>query len=531
MELIVVIAIIGILAAVLIPSITGYITKAKISKHEQEAAAINTMLTAESIFDNVSYYEPYELETLLNKLGYSFSTSVEGYAFWYNTAENKVVYKKIDEGVSAATYSSYTGIECIMGGTMCYIDQADNGIRNAIDRIRFLTQESNGETYEQKYNNMKTGFTNAVLDNSLKDNTKLSNPVLSTIKNNLNKFNPASGGLYIDDSYMYGNFDHAITGVVFTPEIRTIPNPILSATQSLRFVKDLEINIPSTVQFISAGALNNVVIVENVTEGKPGGDIDILASPITLRVSSNVHFAGNISHNLTKISITPSIVYQQLLGTEINYQVVKINNSASDLDDSGEYYSSIVTGMNVIDSSLNEVGYKYTLRPIIKLNRSGQLSFADLLSVDIRSKIYDNVVIYTAVAVDKELNGYKLGNVGHILDVNYSVSKTYHYAFNALGEIKSTRIVVADPLQGYNFSNFKDITVKVKFNDNTTDNTTESVLTKVAKKNTSDLPTLAAFEGDYLLELNGNVSVTVKEISVFATVNGIKNVLVFKKIL
>ena len=30
---------------------------------------------------------------------------------------------------------------------------------------------------------------------------------------------------------------------------------------------------------------------------------------------------------------------------------------------------------------------------------------------------------------------------------NYSVSKTYHYAFNALGEIKSTRIVVADPLQ------------------------------------------------------------------------------------
>ena len=39
-ELIVVIAIIGILAAVLIPSITGYIKDAKVSSDEQKARAI-----------------------------------------------------------------------------------------------------------------------------------------------------------------------------------------------------------------------------------------------------------------------------------------------------------------------------------------------------------------------------------------------------------------------------------------------------------------------------------------------------------
>lgn len=42
-ELIVVIAIIGILAAVLIPSITGYIDKAKISNAEQEAKGMYTV--------------------------------------------------------------------------------------------------------------------------------------------------------------------------------------------------------------------------------------------------------------------------------------------------------------------------------------------------------------------------------------------------------------------------------------------------------------------------------------------------------
>ena len=45
-ELIVVIAIIGILAAVLIPSITGYIKKAKLSNDTQDAANMNILLNS-----------------------------------------------------------------------------------------------------------------------------------------------------------------------------------------------------------------------------------------------------------------------------------------------------------------------------------------------------------------------------------------------------------------------------------------------------------------------------------------------------
>ena len=48
-ELIIVIVIIGILAAVLIPSLTGYIKKAKVSKGTQNARNITTLLTGEVI--------------------------------------------------------------------------------------------------------------------------------------------------------------------------------------------------------------------------------------------------------------------------------------------------------------------------------------------------------------------------------------------------------------------------------------------------------------------------------------------------
>lgn len=64
-ELIVVIAIIGILAAVLIPSITGYIKDAKVSNDEQEARTIyniyrNYVMEVENDQTSLSFLDYYE---------------------------------------------------------------------------------------------------------------------------------------------------------------------------------------------------------------------------------------------------------------------------------------------------------------------------------------------------------------------------------------------------------------------------------------------------------------------------------------
>lgn len=69
-ELIVVIAIIGILAAVLIPSLTGYINKAKKSAAEQEAAAVYQTYTAWMIeTKDTSDYSPENISSEKTALG------------------------------------------------------------------------------------------------------------------------------------------------------------------------------------------------------------------------------------------------------------------------------------------------------------------------------------------------------------------------------------------------------------------------------------------------------------------------------
>lgn len=80
-ELIVVIAIIGILAAVLIPSITSYIKKAKVSKGVQEAKNISVVLAAEAAFQDREYFEPYEISRIIEEYDYSLESTIKDYRF------------------------------------------------------------------------------------------------------------------------------------------------------------------------------------------------------------------------------------------------------------------------------------------------------------------------------------------------------------------------------------------------------------------------------------------------------------------
>jgi len=512
-ELIVVIAIIGILAAVLIPSITGYITKAKVSKHEQEATAINTVLTAESIFADVSYFEPYELETLLNKLGYSFSSSVEGYAFWYDTSQNRVVYKQINEGINAAASSSYTGVECILGGTMCYIDQANNGIRTAIDTIRNLVAKAEGSTYASKYADMKEKFNAVILESSLKTKTKLGNSVLSTITSNLSKYDPNAGGLYIDETGMYGNFDNTIQSIIFTPMISTIPTANLSANQSLKLLAGLVIELPSTVQVVSQGAFSNIKVYD-VNGEVPTPTVS--QKPV-IKAASSVFFAGALSQNISRVKTSTAITYKPITNYSISYKVQTSNNSSGS--------SSTITQDTTIDEISS--GTRASLYPFIQVTDGGQFNFDELLTVNFRSKIYGNVQIFTAVAVDKELKGYKLSNIGTILDVNYNVSAIYSGGILSQGSITNYRIVVSDPLQGYDFSNYSNVKVEVEYNQNS-QNITQK-LSQVTNDSVMSDSIKLAYSGDYYFETTNPDAITINSIKVYATVNGVSDTLVFAK--
>ena len=102
-EMIVVIAIIGILAGVLIPTITGYIKRANKSNDEQLAASMTDEIERYCIEKNLEQEELIgtDIRTILTAKGYNLVPSRDDWTYVYNAAEKKVELKDVKRGVLA----------------------------------------------------------------------------------------------------------------------------------------------------------------------------------------------------------------------------------------------------------------------------------------------------------------------------------------------------------------------------------------------------------------------------------------------
>ncbi len=102
-ELIIVIAIIGVLAAVMIPTLGGYIEKARYSADVQEVKNMNTLiqLETEDYTTNLPYSAP-ALRYLLENAGYkgNYTTKSKGTYLWYDTESHLIVLGKLGDMVS-----------------------------------------------------------------------------------------------------------------------------------------------------------------------------------------------------------------------------------------------------------------------------------------------------------------------------------------------------------------------------------------------------------------------------------------------
>jgi prepilin-type N-terminal cleavage/methylation domain-containing protein len=99
-ELIVVIAIIGILAAVLIPSISGYINKAHRGRDVELAGHMTTELTLYATEYNVNMDDltGVDVRTILSFSGQNLIPRKDKWVFAYDRTTHQVVVKDIDEG-------------------------------------------------------------------------------------------------------------------------------------------------------------------------------------------------------------------------------------------------------------------------------------------------------------------------------------------------------------------------------------------------------------------------------------------------
>lgn len=152
-ELIVVIAIIGILAAVLVPTITGYIQKARISNDISDCKNMNTLLVA------YGYDRGVDLTTLeapevryivsLENKNYTFVPRYKNGVFWYDQKNGKIVYSQngVTGGIDLAGNNVYAdadyeidSIEEIRDGYLYLNTQGE--LANALLKLRNLNSQS-----------------------------------------------------------------------------------------------------------------------------------------------------------------------------------------------------------------------------------------------------------------------------------------------------------------------------------------------------------------------------------------------------
>jgi len=253
-ELIVVIAIIGILAAVLIPSITGYIDKARVSNDKTDLRNMNQDLMLFSIEMDIPLDAHSAFNFLKNNKGWSFAPRSKSHMYWFDASTNKFVLESNDAvGLSGAVVFAAEGDNLIddVGAihpskpNLILVDQGDNPLAKAINDIRELANELDNSTRVAKFNEAISKLPNKIM-------TKLSNdysPNNTIYINNINMVLPNP-----DNNIIIAR------KVVFSLGIRMIPSapsiiPIHLEDTSGAAIK---LVIPNSVRLVQRGAFSSI---------------------------------------------------------------------------------------------------------------------------------------------------------------------------------------------------------------------------------------------------------------------------------
>ena len=145
-ELIVVIAIIGILAAVLIPTFTGAIESAQIAGGTSNARNLSTLLMTEAAYDNTAYLPTDRVWEIAEENNISLESEVGHYSYWYDASANRVTYAEtasmlsgaVDLNAARAAGSYSVEPETLVDGQpqYRYIERSDNPINRVLNVIR-----------------------------------------------------------------------------------------------------------------------------------------------------------------------------------------------------------------------------------------------------------------------------------------------------------------------------------------------------------------------------------------------------------
>ena len=470
-ELIVVIAIIGILAAVLIPSITGYIKKAKESKGVQEAKNISVVLAAEAAFQDREYFEPYEISRIIEDYDYSLESTLEDYRFWYDASKNEVKFLSMEEVFGSSgrqnlstkksfqqdciealssshpeyryvdTYDDeltkivftvrnlpLLALEGIDSGSLDsqakkveILNKMDNLLDNAIDNLDNLSYKGFDDSDRQSIKNYASTFD--TIQTVYVDNNIMYNRVYFSTKSELQELSNSHNNIFTFD----GNIVTLnVSRMVFVPNIT-----LISACQPFAEEENIEFRvnittafeIPDTVEIVKANSFKNVVACAGIVAKN-----SVLFDPEALSEAA-------MEAKIDRTSYLNVITLLNGVDFDISYYSAeaKLNNGIV------VTYTNIVDGQEAVISDLSDVVFlnaneeniisKYLIPNINLL--SATINYSKIEKVIVRRSLSENICTYTAVLVDEDLNCYRLENFGYVSDIDWEVKQEFSFVQKA----------------------------------------------------------------------------------------------------
>ncbi len=282
MELIVVIAVIGILAAVLIPTFSGAFTSANLAADRGDASNMTRILRTAypaGIPDNIEAPEIRAAVSAEAEFSFVPRSAADGYTFWYDRARQEITVGKASElpaSAGAAGHNAPSLEEVIPGYLM--VDVGGNRVadllasfRNLLSLDEYNTLKAGAEALKE---DLPAGFTAEQVDDLVRHLVGEGNP---------DNFSPANN-LYIND---FGSFTTATEGVV-TRMIFSDGITMISAVSATVTAVRNDIVVPSSVSFVEEGAF---AAIRQTEEDGETIETNLIFRDADIKVESNKVFS------------------------------------------------------------------------------------------------------------------------------------------------------------------------------------------------------------------------------------------------
>ena len=245
-ELVIVIAVVAVLAAVMIPVFSGIIDTANLSNDTSLVANINKILAAEKILLNRGANDAVEVRKFVKENGLKLETKTKGQYLWYDVANNQVVLAGITEDGDIALASAgardatgkgklkeATSPENFVEGYLFISEGSSDGLANAIYTLRNPASAEN-------------------ITNALKEIAKQNGPLYDT----LNAFMSTTAVMTENATFFAGENAAVVNRIVVSDKMSTVKPGALTALSD--FPSVIVVDFHSGVIGIDANALTAI---------------------------------------------------------------------------------------------------------------------------------------------------------------------------------------------------------------------------------------------------------------------------------